>query len=113
MPQWFYKSLQCLACDYLCSKFTNCSYVSSYFLRDISGKLATLATFPVTLLEFHKGKIQFRRDNSLEKTSRQVSHFTIHIAVLDIILIFRYRNSCFTIEKGKVVQFSLNKELMS
>ena len=113
MPQWFYKSLHCLASDYLSSKFTNLSFVSNYFLRDISGKLATPATLPVTLLEFHEEKIQFRWDNSLEKTSRQVSHFTIHIAVLDMILIFRYRNSCFTIEKRKVVQFTLNKELLS
>ena len=113
MPQLFYKSLHCLASDYLCSKFTNLSFVSSYFLRVISGKLATPVTLTVTLLEFHEGKIQFRWDNSLEKTSRQVSHFTIHRAVLDMILIFRYRNSRFTIEKRKVVQFTLNKELMS
>ena len=85
MPQWFYKSLHCSASDYLCSKFNNRSFVASYFLRDISGKLSTPAALPINLLEFHKGKIQFRFDSSFEKTSRQVSTFNIHIAVLDII----------------------------
>ena len=83
MPQWFYKSLHGLAPDYLRSKFTDHSYVFSFFLRDISGSH-----------QWSRG-----------------SHFIIYIAVLDIILTFMYRNSYIMIEK--VVQFSLNKELMS
>ena len=83
MPQWFCVSLHCLAPDYLRSKFSDRSYVFDFFLRDISGT---------------------------HKWSRG-SHFIIHIAVLDITFIFMYRNSYIMIEK--VVQFSLNKELMS
>jgi hypothetical protein len=43
-----YKSVNCLAPEYLRSKFVDRSYVSGYSLRDTVGKLAVPFPFPRT-----------------------------------------------------------------